>query len=92
MEHKELLKANCVREEEKAAESVEMFFHKVHELIAVNGKPAPQQEDEEVMEHPIIEAVHQKRLENAVIGQAVNVEVEGRVEARPVVKGNLQNQ
>ena len=79
-------------EEEKATESVEMFFHKVHELIAVNGKPAPQQEDEEVMEHPIIEAVHQKRFENAVIGQAVNVEVEGCIKARPLVKGHLQNQ
>ena len=79
-------------EEEKAAESMKMFFHKVHELIAVNGKPAPQQENEEVMEHPIIEAVHQKGLENAVIGQAVNVEVEGCIKARPVVKGHLQNQ
>ena len=60
---------------------MEMFFHKGHELFAMYGEIPAQQEDKEVMEHPVIETIHQEGFQHTVIRQAVDIKVEAGAEA-----------
>ena len=69
---------------------MKVFFHERHELFTMYGEIAAQQEDKEVMQHPVVKTIHQERFQHTVIRQAVDINVEASAEARPVVKGNLQ--
>lgn len=54
-------------------------------------EPAAEQEDEEVVHDPVVEAVHEEGLQQRAVGQAVDVGVEADAIARPVVEGDLQD-
>lgn len=69
-----------------------MLLHEQLELLDVHGQIPAEHEDEDVVEHPVIQPVHEERLEYGVVRQPVDEDVEGHREARPVVKGNLHGQ
>ncbi len=60
---------------------MKMFFHKDHEFIAVYGEITTQQENKEVMEHPVIKPIQQKRFQHTVIRQAIDINIKAGAEA-----------
>ena len=57
----------------------------------MHGEVAADDEDEDVVEHPIIEAIEQETLEHGIF-HAVNHGIEGNIETRKVVEGDLQRE
>ena len=53
---------------------------------------AAEYEDEDVVYDPVVQAVHEERLEKGMVGQRVDERVERDGEARPVVEAQLRDE
>ena len=58
----------------------------------MQGEIPAEQEDKDVVHDPIVQAIKEQRAQECSLGQAVNIEVERTVKARPVVEPNLHEQ
>ena len=77
-------------EAQKEADAFAPVLHKGVEFVYVHGQPAADDEDEHIMQHPVIQPVKQEGLEIWIF-HSVDHDVEGCIEAWKIVKGNLQH-
>ena len=77
---------------EAAANDRTIFLHKIPEFITVDGKPSSQQEDEEVVKHPIVQTIEKERLQQGILRKVGNEVIKGSVEAGKVIKGDLKEE
>ena len=52
------------------------FLHKAAECVKVNGEITAEHEDEDVMENPVIETIHEERFPKRTVGQTVRIKIE----------------
>ena len=58
----------------------------------MEGDIAAEEEDKDVVHDPVVQAIEEKGAPERPLGQSVDVEIECCIEARPVVKGNLDGE
>ena len=58
----------------------------------MQGEIPAEQEDKDVVHDPIVQAIKEQRAQECSLGQAVNIEVERTVKARPVVERDLRGE
>lgn len=69
-----------------------MFSHGIQKLLEVDGEPSAQQEDEDVVENPIIQAVGQEGLQQGILWKIRDEVIEGSVETGNVVESDLEKE
>ena len=77
------------------AERVELSRPAQHpraECLPVESDIAAEEEDKDVVHDPVVQAIEEKGAPERPLGQSVDVEIECCIEARPVVKGNLDGE
>lgn len=77
---------------EEHRDGAPVFLHEALEFLDVHRKIAAEHEDEDVVNDPVVEAVHEEWLEQGVVGQRVDERVERHGEARPVVEAQLRDE
>ena len=83
------------RGETDDAEGIEtprMPCHQRAERVKMQGDVSAEQEDKDVVHDPVVQPIKQQRAQKRSLGEPVDVEIERRIEARPVVERDLQNE
>ena len=75
---------------EKEANPCPVLLHEFLERIAAHGEPAAEKENEEIVEHPVVQAVEEEGFEQGVLGEIGDIVIEGRIETGKIIEGNLQ--
>ena len=77
---------------EKNTDPHAIFLHECMELIYMHGQPSAEKEDEDVMEHPIIQAIGKEGFEEGIVGEIGDIVIEGRAETGNIVERNLEQE
>ena len=67
-------------------------LHPCAERIEMQSDIAAEQEDKDIVHDPVVQSIEEQRAQECPLRQSVDVEIERRVKARPVVKRNLHDE